>query len=181
MNEWHIFVKPLHHRLPEYAKMQWMQGREDRRIKQVSDLQRVSWGVIGWQLGWLPVQESLTDHHLLWNRTVGRQNASPEITTHKDIKRRCNACNRCYTCEVVFANKNAAVCVPPGTHWVTFGNVVVDQVWWPRSFWCQLLSSEKQLCCLSECLTLLTCYIYKKKCSTRKHMCCAPRKTITII
>lgn len=48
-----------------------------------SDLRRVSWGVTGWQWGWLPDRGSPTDHRLRWNRSVEMPSASPERHTHK--------------------------------------------------------------------------------------------------
>lgn len=42
-----------------------------------TDLQKASLGGTELHVGLLPDQESLTGHHLLWNRIVGRQSASP--------------------------------------------------------------------------------------------------------
>lgn len=87
------------HRLSDYLHQQdksvfipnnigWWRGREQSKINRRDHIQRkrwlikthlrkASWGVTGWRVGLLPGRESLTDHHLLWSRTVGRQSAFP--------------------------------------------------------------------------------------------------------
>lgn len=65
------------HRLSSLSKgiCSYPKNRGSCMIK--TDLQKASWGATGWHVGLLPDQESLTGHHLLWNRIVGRQSASP--------------------------------------------------------------------------------------------------------
>lgn len=96
-----------------------------KRERHKTDLQRASWGVTEWQLGWLPARESLTDHHLLWNRSVGKQSASPAMHAKK---------------EVVMLTVYRMYSLHTKMHMCTSRNSLSD--FWQRCSWSSMVTSE---------------------------------------
>lgn len=89
-----------------------------------TDLQKASWGVTGWHVGLLPDQESLTGHHLLWNRIAGRQSASPAAHAQ-----RCDVYIRYIYISLMLAQ----------IHMFTSRNSLRD--FWQRCSWSSILTS----------------------------------------
>lgn len=87
-----------------------------------TDLQKASWGATGWHVGLLPDQESLTGHHLLWNRIVGRQSASPAAHAQR--------------CHVYIRHISL---MPAQIHVYTSKNSLRD--FWQRCSWSSILTS----------------------------------------